>query len=272
MHRLWLRLAETVAGRPPVTGRPGPARPMLSPVFGTEPIAAFERQLAGRPPAGLEAAEGADHTMLAPPALASPPPPQAAPAALPDLARSVPPAPSMAEHSPLPALAPRREAGLASSSAVEADGGRDPGRGDPGRGAVTGAAPGLPRPGARPAGEHPSAAAHPPRAGQTGSARPLTPGAAGRAGQGTQPPRPLAARTVPPLPAAASRAALAASATAPAVPPGHASSSAPTIEIRIGRIEVRADRAPAQPPAAAPADGSPQVSLEDYLRSRTAGR
>jgi len=48
-------------------------------------------------------------------------------------------------------------------------------------------------------------------------------------------------------------------------------SSAPTIQVTIGRIEVRAPSAPAAPGRAAPPAG-PKLNLEDYLRARGGGR
>jgi hypothetical protein len=43
-----------------------------------------------------------------------------------------------------------------------------------------------------------------------------------------------------------------------------------TVEVTIGRVELRAPAAPAQPTAVAPEP--PRLSLDDYLRERDGGR
>jgi hypothetical protein len=47
---------------------------------------------------------------------------------------------------------------------------------------------------------------------------------------------------------------------------------APTVHIRIGRIEVRAGTQPPQPPARTPAAPRPKLTLDEYLRQRNEGK
>jgi hypothetical protein len=47
--------------------------------------------------------------------------------------------------------------------------------------------------------------------------------------------------------------------------------SAPTIQVKIGRIEIRAVTSPAPPPRSRPSPSAPQISLADYLKSRGGG-
>jgi hypothetical protein len=273
MHGLWLRLAETAAGRPAVPGRPGPARPVLAPAFGTEPIAALEREFSSGPATGQDAVESIARPVPAPAATPGRARAEAAPGAPPGRAQTVTQPSAPVGQGLQPAAAPRRDAGAAPPPPAGASGRRDRVTGDPGRGAGTGVPPRPPRPGTRPAGERPSPDPRPRGTGQAAhSAVPLTPAPPGRIPRGTQTPGPAVARAVRLLPADARRAVPPASETALAAPPGRTGSRAPTIEIRIGRIDVRAVRAPAPPAHAAPSSGAPQVSLEDYLRARTAGR
>jgi hypothetical protein len=48
--------------------------------------------------------------------------------------------------------------------------------------------------------------------------------------------------------------------------------TAPTIHIRIGRIEVRAVTQPAPQPAPRPVRQQPKLGLDDYLRQRSEGK
>jgi len=48
-------------------------------------------------------------------------------------------------------------------------------------------------------------------------------------------------------------------------------SAPPTIQVKIGRIEIRAVTSPAPPPRSRPNPSAPQISLADYLKSRGGG-
>jgi hypothetical protein len=48
-------------------------------------------------------------------------------------------------------------------------------------------------------------------------------------------------------------------------------STPPTIQVKIGRIEIRAVTSPAPPPRSRPSTSAPQISLADYLKSRGGG-
>jgi hypothetical protein len=276
MKGLWLRLGEAATGRPADPGGPRPARPALPPVFGTEPVVAFEREL------GDDAGTAEQGELVDPPARPAPDPDttpgpprtEAAPWAPAEgrAGASSQPGPSRGGEDLQP-LGGRRHATAAQPPAAgpgrRADSAgfrhdREVGRSHPraegtsrGETAQERLSPSRPRPATGP-GPHLSLPLMP----RPGSRDPDTAAIA----------RVAAARAVRPLQAHAQPAARAPGEGTPASLPAATEPATPTVEIRIGRIEVRAVRAPSRPPHNEPRPTAPQVSLEEYLRARTAGR
>jgi hypothetical protein len=277
MQGLWLRLGETATGRPAYAGRPRSARPALPHVFGAEPIMSFERELAEASAAEEAAGLGARPAPVqpAPPGfsgtetdLAIPPQPPAGSFSHPGPSRTGEHRTPLARQEdatakPPPAARPGARPDSAPSGAEEVrEVGAAHARAHVQHASQQDAADGRPLPvAARPAthrdvrlGTPLMAAPEEPGPGGTGIARPATPRAA----------RPLRAAAGPAVatPGEATLSALS-SGTGPAPP---------TVEIRIGRIEVRAVQAPSPRSHGQPKPAAPRVSLEDYLRARTAGR
>jgi hypothetical protein len=273
MKGLWLRLGEAATGQPAAASGPRPARPALPPMFGAEPIVAFERELGDDAGAREQEEEVEARARPGPDPAGTPDNPrtEAAPVVP---AEDTAGAPSQQRPSrggeALPLPASRRHATVAQPPAgpgTRADSSRFGGDRE-----VSRAHPRTERTlRGEPAQEGPSTA--PPRP-VTGAhlSTPLIPrperrdpGAAGIA-------RLAAVQALRPLQNEARRAARASGQGTPAPSPGDTDSTAPAVEIRIGRIEVRAVRAPSPPRQSEPRPAAPQVSLEEYLRARTAGR
>ncbi len=272
MRGLWLRLGEAATGLPADTGGARPARPALPPMFGAEPIVAFERQLEGD--AGTR-----EQDQAAEPRARPGPDPAGTPGKPRTQGAPVVPAEGKAGASSQPGparggedlrpLASLRHAmvtqppasgpsGRADSARFEED--HDVSRAHP---HAERAPRGEPTPD-RPSRPRPITGLH---LGMPLIARPerSDPDVSGIA-------RVAAVQAVRPLQAEARPTVRAPGEGTPASPPGGTDPTAPAVEIRIGRIEVRAVRAPSLPRQSEPRPAAPQVSLEDYLRARTAGR
>jgi hypothetical protein len=277
MQGLWLRLGETATGRPACAGRPRSARPALPHVFGAEPIMAFERELAEASAAEEAAGPGAQPAPVQPypPGFSRTETAPAVPPRRPAGSFSHPGPSRTGEHrapharqedataKPPPAARPGARLDWAQSEAEEVrEVGPAHARAHVQHASQQDAADGRPLPVPTRPGTHRDvrlgtplmAAPEKPDPGGTGIARPVTPRAA----------RPLRAAAGPAvaMPGEAALSALS-SGTGP---------TPPTVEIRIGRIEVRAVQPSSPRSHGQPKPAAPRVSLEDYLRARTAGR